>query len=450
MDVRGTVAVLTVGMAAIGCGTGNTATPLSPREFVSPRPGAETGIITKQTDQNGTLVYGELHAPLLPDEYTISRPQRPVPTSSVVREVVAGTQPGTTRPASPAVVVIPSSQPTQTTGTYQVVGTVICIVNGHPIYADRVLAKLETQFAADARRLSYDQFKADASEKIAKQVQVLVEDQKQIAAANQGLSADERRNADGYAAAWIDEQIKAAGGSRELAKEKALRETGQTLNELADAKRDEALVGNFYSAKLLPLIQVTPTDIRRYYEQNLATLYTRTAQAKFRLIKISVADRGSIEDARAVVARIVDKLKGGAEFANLAKSYNDDPALKASAGQVGQDGWVQTGSYVDDNVEAAVWKLNPGEYTETPIRVARDNSFVLAMLEAKKPGIVKPFDDQVQQEISNTLQRQQLTLLRDKMSESLDSQSVRIDVQGGIPTAVQMAMQRYPAWAAAK
>ena len=49
------------------------------------------------------------------------------------------------------------------------------------------------------------------------------------------------------------------------------------------------------------------------------------------------------------------------------------PSLKSSAGRVGQDGLVQKGSYVDDVVEDAVWKLSNGEITP-PIKT-KDASF---------------------------------------------------------------------------
>ena len=67
-----------------------------------------------------------------------------------------------------------------------------------------------------------------------------------------------------------------------------------------------------------------------------------------------------------------------------------------------------------------------------------------------KPGAVRPFDDQVQEDILNTLKKEQLFILREKLGQTLQKQSVRFNIEGGIQTAVQMAMQRYPAWAAAK
>src|SRR6202000_359053 len=107
-----------------------------------------------------------------------------------------------------------------------------------------------------------------------------------------------------------------------------------------------ALVGQYYREKIYPLIQVSPSDIRSYYEQHRATDYTKMAAAKFRLIKISVVDRGSIPDATRVIDRVLEQLKGGKDFATLAKSYNDDRTLKQNGGLVGQDGWMQKGSYV--------------------------------------------------------------------------------------------------------
>lgn len=437
--LRAAAAALASG-ATWGCGA-SSPPPLRPEAFV--RPPAIQGGVSGQTDQNGTLVYGDLHAPILPDAYTNPKPHEPVEISPVVRQAVAaGTQPA---PAD-----VPTTAPATTSAvgqvsTYQVVGTVVATVNGRPIYADKVLASIEPQLAADARRTNFQEFKGLALEKIQQRIQTIVQDLNDVAAANEFLGAEAKAQADAFGRYWVTEQITTAGGSREVAKERALRDGGKSLEEQAQDARDGYLVQLYLQQRVYPLIQVTPTDMRAYYEQHIAQ-FTQVAEAKFRLIKIDAARRGGIQEATRVADHAIQLLKTGQDFDKVAKEVgNDDP----NGGVVAGGAWVQKGSYVNEDVENSVWKLRPTEFTDPPVRVARDNAFYIAVMDARKNGAVQTFED-VQAEIERTLKAQQLAVLVKKLREKLTQQSVVHPVEGGMEATLDMALQRYPQWVSAK
>lgn len=445
------IVVLAVGM--IGCGIGGAPPqPLKAEAFLRDHPGLEPGVVSRPVDENGTLVYGNLSAPpLLPEEHDNPNPHVPTVISPQIRHAIPGSQPAQ---VAEAPVIAPSSAPAaplnaSLPNTYEVVGTVIAVVNGNPIYADKVVGSIQAALAADARRLDPLTFRQDAAQKIGERVQKLVADYVEVAAATEVLSPEDKMQADQYAGMIRSQLIAAAGGSLEMAKLRAA-ESGTTFDEQIKDKRDETLVRLYYQRFVLPRIQVTAADMRSYYQQNLATKFSQAAAAKFRLIKIDVARSGGPEQALAKAREIVRQLQGGADFAKLAGQYNDNAAIMKQGGDVG---WIRKGDYFNDDIEKAVWKLQPGEFTEVPIevRTGQDSAFYIAYLEAIRKGTVQPFDsNEVQSRIYNDLFDAQFRVLRDKRQKDLEDRAVIFREPGGMEAAVEIAMQRYPQWASAR
>jgi hypothetical protein len=437
-----------------GCGA--SPPPLRPDAFLpDTHAGVPGGTIRGQTDVNGTLVYGDLHAPLLPDKYNSNpKGKAPVQISQVVSETVTASQPvvvgPTTVPTSSA-----SSRPAPgIASTYQIVGTVLATVNGKPIYADEVLKAIEPQLRARARELGYEQFRELAAKAIADERDSLIYSHLRVAAAEEYLGADAKSQADKLAELWRSGQVTAAGGSIELAKEHSLQEFGKTLGERAREQRDLYLVMIYAQQRIWPLVDVTPAEMRQYYERNLANQFTQTAAVKFHLIKIDIARRGGPDEALRIAKQVAQKLRGGEDFEQLARTYGgDDPVLARSGGAVMGGAWVEKGSYVNDYVESEVWKLRPTEFTDPPIEDRQhsdDPAFYIALLDAKKSGAVKPFDDEeVQQQIFDTLRREQMTQLQAKLDARLREQSLTFEDPASFQAAIDMAMERYALWRSA-
>jgi parvulin-like peptidyl-prolyl isomerase len=397
-------------------------------------------------DQNGALNYGELHAPLVPDPYNNPNAHAPTNVSPLVLRAIGGEGEGATQPATrPTTAPVAQTSPTKA-GGYEVIGTVIMTVNGTPIYADQVLAAVDTVLAVDARKYPPDRFRAEARNEISKKVEELRGHHLEIAAANKYLAAEDKTQADMAAQVYRRQLITEAGGSIELARQRAL-ENGHTLDEAVQERYNLALVGLYYQKRIVPKIHITADDMRRYYRQHVNDPeFTQHAQAHFRLIKIDVEKSGGMPAAVDKANRVLKELKGGADFADLASRYNDDPVLMKNGGD---EGWVNKGDFAREKVEQAVWALQPGEYTDHPID--EGSAVYLAKLEARKPGLVKAFDSEdVQRRIHEALFGEQFSGLRDQVIEELKRNAVYVPTEGGMNTAVDMAMQRYALWTSAR
>ncbi|HSZ57906.1 MAG TPA: peptidylprolyl isomerase [Tepidisphaeraceae bacterium] len=447
----GTAGSALVGLSLIAiAGCGGAPPPLRPDAFLpDSHAGVPGGTITQQTDINGTLVYGDLHAPLLPDQYDSNpKTKAPVQISPVVSETVAASQqPALAASTEPA--TQPASQPAPgISTTYQIVGTVLASINGKPVYADEVLKYVEPQLMARARELDYDSFRLVAAQAIGERVESLRRSYLRIAAAEEYLTADQKLQADRIAGIWLANQVTAAGGSIELAKAQALRD-GSTLDQQVREKRDEFLELIYFQERILPLVDVSPTAMRQYYEQNV-TAFTQVAAVKFHLIKIDIARRGGSEEALRIAKDIVRKLRAGADFGELARNYGtDDPVLMRAGGAVMGGAWVQKGNYVNDRVENAVWQLRPTEFSDPPIEdhSSDDPAFYVALLDAKKLGVVKPLEDEeVQGEITEILRRQQMTELENQLDIRLNQQALTVKDPSSLQAAIDMAMERYALW----
>jgi peptidyl-prolyl cis-trans isomerase D len=101
-------------------------------------------------------------------------------------------------------------------------------------------------------------------------------------------------------------------------------------------------------------------EIKTYYEENLKTLFSHPDQIHARHILIPVAADASAADkatARAHAQDLLERVKSGASFADLAKQYSGDPGSSQNGGDLGN---VSRGELVKPFEEVA-FKLNPGE-----------------------------------------------------------------------------------------
>lgn len=337
-------------------------------------------------------------------------------------------------------------------GQYLVFGTVLSKVNNQPIYAHKVLTILNSALRAEAQQNDPAGFRQAAAYLIARQVDALEQEELVFAAAQKVLAERERALADILTARERNKEITRAGGSLELAKRR-LADRGWNYDEWIDYEYRRAMTMVYIEKRVKPLVQVSAADIRRFYDANRATLFAREERARFRVIKIDPRNRelelNGPDDAERLAREIrAEAVSGKVDFEALARRTNE-PSLKDTGGLVGtDDGWLPRGSYVSEKVEAAVWGLRPGQVTEV---VQDREAFYVAKLEERQDATEKPFEDvAVQEQIHNTLYSQQLKELLDREYVRLKHDAVIQRQPRMLQTAVDMAMQRYPAWAAAK
>src|SRR5947207_468678 len=120
---------------------------------------------------------GSRHLPatLKPQSFAPNANARANPTAA------PATQPGKNSSAiasddSPLSVLIPTTRPAtrptrgESSGTFMYIGTVVAEVNGQPIYADKILTKVDTELSAKAPILEPREFKLAAISAIDRQI----------------------------------------------------------------------------------------------------------------------------------------------------------------------------------------------------------------------------------------------------------------------------------------
>ena len=147
--------------------------------------------------------------------------------------------------------------------------------------------------------------------------------------------------------------------------------------------------------------QVTDDEIKAYYDENIAQ-YTEPAGIDISHILISFDSHDGDEAAtKEAIDGIAQKLKDGADFAELAKEVSDDPGSAAQGGELGHYEKGYDG-FVPGFMEAAE-ALEVGEVSD-PVKT--DYGYHIIKVTGKTTEDTVKTLDEVKEEIKTTLQGQ--------------------------------------------
>lgn len=121
----------------------------------------------------------------------------------------------------------------------------------------------------------------------------------------------------------------------------------------------EAYKKNYLSAFLIDK-KVTDPYIKDLYER-------KKYEVRASHILINLPQTATPEDSIKAFEKakiVIDKLKSGVQFSEVAKEFSEDPSAKTNGGDL----YYFTGGMTVPEFEEAVYKLSPGEYTKEPIR----------------------------------------------------------------------------------
>lgn len=155
-------------------------------------------------------------------------------------------------------------------------------------------------------------------------------------------------------------------------------------------------------AKLAAAIKMADSDLRRFYDQN-KDRYRNAERVKVRHILLSTVGKSKDEEEkiRAKAEDLVKKIKGGADFAELAKNNSEDPG---SASKGGDLDWVVRGQTVPE-FEKTAFSLKPKEISNV---IKTQYGFHILQVLEKEEARLKPFEE-VKAEISAELNRQKIS-----------------------------------------
>ncbi|MHB1021075.1 MAG: peptidylprolyl isomerase [Acidobacteriaceae bacterium] len=134
--------------------------------------------------------------------------------------------------------------------------------------------------------------------------------------------------------------------------------------------------------------QVTDAEMEAYYNQH-KDQYTVKDQVKVSHILIAVpAGASAAVDAaaKAKAEGILKQIRGGANFADLAKKYSDDPGSKAQGGELG---YIQHGATVPE-FDKTAFSLKPGQVSDV---IKTQFGYHILKVEDRQTAHIKPFTE---------------------------------------------------------
>ncbi|HUE95040.1 MAG TPA: peptidylprolyl isomerase, partial [Longimicrobiaceae bacterium] len=177
------------------------------------------------------------------------------------------------------------------------------------------------------------------------------------------------------------------GGVRQL--QEALAADGMSMTQYREEIRSQILraqVRDLFMQRRLadpsPVV-VTDEELRDLYDLQREQLQARPEVLTFdQIILRPTAPDSSWERARATADSLLTEIRGGADFAELASEWSDDPGSAANGGDLG---WFRRGVVVRD-LEVEAFRLPPGG-TGGPVRT--QFGWHLIRVERTRPGEVK-------------------------------------------------------------
>lgn len=157
-------------------------------------------------------------------------------------------------------------------------------------------------------------------------------------------------------------------------------------------------------------MKIDEADLRRAYNEQMDRFRT-PERLKVRHILLKTTDKpeAEVKKLETKAEDLLKQLKGGGDFAALAKANSDDPG---SAAQGGDLGYVTRGQTVK-NFEEAAWSLKPGQLSNV---VKTEYGFHILQLMERQDARVRPFEE-AKTELAAETQRQ---LLFDRMQKNAE------------------------------
>ncbi|HYL15390.1 MAG TPA: peptidyl-prolyl cis-trans isomerase [Terriglobales bacterium] len=176
------------------------------------------------------------------------------------------------------------------------------------------------------------------------------------------------------------------------------------------------------SSKIAAETQVTPEDLRSYYDQHRDE-YRVPAQVNVRHILIKTppagpdgkVDQKALDAAKAKAEDILKQLKAGGKFEDLAKKYSEDPGSAKNGGSLG---WIGRGRTVPE-FEKVAFSLSKGGTSEL---VKSSYGFHIIHVDDKQDAHMKSLDE-VRAQIEPLIKQQKAARIAEGQANALLTQA---------------------------
>ncbi|HMD43168.1 MAG TPA: SurA N-terminal domain-containing protein [Candidatus Acidoferrum sp.] len=202
--------------------------------------------------------------------------------------------------------------------------------------------------------------------------------------------------------------------------QRQLKSRSMTVDDLKRDLRRQLSIQKLLNREVAAKITITDQDVVDFYNANLNQF--NVAEPQYRISQIVITPRkdpqirnrkndDATTEAEAIrkSKMIVDKLNSGADFAQIAMDYSEDPNTAANGGDLG---YIPESSLnqSDPNLKKLVLSLKPGQVSQ-PV-VLKDSIRILKLVAREPAGQRGVNDPQVQQTIRDTLRDRKEQLLR--------------------------------------
>lgn len=209
--------------------------------------------------------------------------------------------------------------------------------------------------------------------------------------------------------------------------QKKLSDGGKTVDDLKHDLRRQLSIQKLLNREVGSKIAISDKDIDDFYNANRGQFNNPETRylvsqivitpRKDQLIRNRKNDDATNEaEAERKAKMLEDKLNNGADFAQLAADYSEDPNTASNGGNLGYIPESALNSpQTDPLLRKAVTSLKPGQVS-SPIQL-KDSIRILKLVAREAAGQRGPEDPQIRQSIRDTLQNRKEQLLRNAYFE---------------------------------
>ena len=278
-----------------------------------------------------------------------------------------------------------------------VLDRVVAVINNEVIFESEVEARVQP-LLGDLKNIADPRERARRAKKLESQLlEEMISDELMVQAAHEAKLAVEDKEIE----AAVDE-VKKQNNLDDAGLEEALSLQGFSVATYRRDVERQILRMRSINTLVRPRVTITDEDVRaRYDEMNRRS----AAVSKVRLMHILLSlppkpPEQDVARAKAQAAEIIERVKQGTPFAELASQYSDDQATKDSGGDLG---WIERGSLATE-WEVIVFAMDKGE-VRGPIN-GPSGLHVFYVSDIKKTE-VKPFAE-VKEQLRNELFRKEM------------------------------------------
>jgi len=202
--------------------------------------------------------------------------------------------------------------------------------------------------------------------------------------------------------------------------QRQLKSRNYTVDDLKNDIRQQLSIQKVINHEVVAKITVTDQDVQDFYNQNRAQF--NVTETQYRIAQIVVTphkdpglrnrkndDATTDAEARRKIAALEQQLNTGADFAQIAMDYSEDPQTSGSGGDLG---YVPESSLAqsDPALKKALLSLKPGQISG--VIALRDSYRILKLVSKEAPGQRELSDPAVTQSIRDNIRNRKEQLLR--------------------------------------